>query len=62
MKITAKEKHVFVRNHDNFRMSNEIHLGYDFSTGIKRQDKIEYYREEPMTEEELKRLEEKLGD
>ena len=52
MKITAKENHIFVRIHDNFRMSNEIHLGYDFSTGIKRQDKIEYYHEEPMTEDE----------
>ena len=59
MKITAKENHVFVRTHDNFRMSNEIHLGYDFSTGVKRKDKIEYYHEKPMTEEELKRLEEK---
>jgi hypothetical protein len=59
MKIKAKENHIFVRIHDNFRMSNEIHLGYDFSTGVKRQDKIEYYREEPMTEEELQRLQEK---
>lgn len=59
MKIKAKENHIFVRIHDNFRTSNEIHLGYDFSTGVKRQDKIEYYREEPMTEEELQRLQEK---
>ena len=59
MKITAKENHIFVRTHDNFRFGNEIHLGYDFSTGVKRQDKKEYYREELMTEDELKRLEEK---
>lgn len=59
MRIKAKEKHIFVRKHDNFRMGNEIHLGYDFSTGVKRKDKIEYYREESMTEEELQRLEEK---
>lgn len=56
MKITAKENHVFVRNHDGFRMGNEIHLGIDYSTGVKRQDKIEYYHEEPMTEDELKNI------
>lgn len=58
-KITAQEGYIFVRIHDNFKMSNEITLGYDYSTGVKRQDKIEYYREEPMTEEELQRLQEK---
>jgi len=58
-KITAQEGYIFVRIHDGFKMSNEITLGYDFSTGVKRQDKIEYYREEPMTEEELQRLQEK---
>ena len=60
MKITAKEKHVFVRTHDNFRFGNEVHLGYDYSTGVKREDKEEYYHEEPMTEEELERLQEQM--
>jgi len=57
--IKAAEGKIFVRIHDGFKMSNEITLGYDYSTGVKRQDKIEYYREEPMTEEELQRLQEK---
>lgn len=26
-------------------MGNEIHLGFDFSTGVKRQDLPEYYEE-----------------
>lgn len=52
--ITAEEGYVFVRIHDNFVMSNEIVLGYDYSTGVKRLDKEEYYRQEvaPETETE----------
>lgn len=45
MKITAQEGKVFKRIHDNYIMGNEIHLGYDFSTGAKREDKPEYYTE-----------------
>lgn len=51
MKITAKENHVFVRNHDGFRMGNEIHLGIDYSTGVPREDLPEYYEEIPKEEE-----------
>ena len=52
-KIKAEEGKIFVRIHDNFKMSNEITLGYDYSTGVKREDKEEYYRQEvaPETEE-----------
>ena len=52
-KITAEEGKIFVRIHDNFKMSNEITLGYDYSTGVKREDKEEYYREEVESEDEL---------
>ena len=45
MKITAETGKVFRRIHDGFVMSNEIYLGYDFSTGIKRQDLPEYYEQ-----------------
>lgn len=36
---------VFQRNHDKMILGNEIVLGYDYSTGNKRKDKIEYYTE-----------------
>jgi hypothetical protein len=50
--IKAAEGKIFVRIHDGFKMSNEITLGYDYSTGVKREDKEEYYRQEvaPKTE------------
>lgn len=44
--IKAEKGKIFVRIHDNFKMSNEITLGYDYSTGVKREDKEEYYRQE----------------
>lgn len=37
--ITANNGKVFVRIQDNFMMSNEIVLGYDYSIGVKRLDK-----------------------
>ena len=51
--ITAEEGKIFVRINDNFKMSNEIVLGYDYSTGVKREDKEEYYRQEVAPEIEL---------
>lgn len=45
MTITATLGKVFRRIHDGFIMGNEIHLGFDFSTGVKRQDLPEYYEE-----------------
>lgn len=50
--IIADEGKIFVRIHDNFKMSNEITLGYDYSTGVKREDKAEYYRQEIAPEPE----------
>jgi hypothetical protein len=45
MKITAATGKVFRRKHDGFIMGSEIHLGYDYSTGTKRQDLPEYYEQ-----------------
>lgn len=53
--IIAKEGYIFVRIHDNFKMSNEITLGYDYSTGVKREDKEEYYKQELLPEEDTKK-------
>ena len=54
-KITAEEGKIFVRIHDGFKMSNEITLGYDYSTGVKREDSIENYEQidKPIEEEKL---------
>jgi len=41
--VKAQEGKVFRRIHDGFVMGNEIHLGYDHSTGVKRPDLPEYY-------------------
>ena len=51
-KIIAKEGMVFQRIHDGMIFGNEIYLGMDYSTGEKRQDKSEYYRqiEQPIVE------------
>lgn len=61
-KIKAEEGKIFVRIHDNFKMSNEITLGYDYSTGVKREDKEEYYRQEVAPETEIEEYEFKDGE
>ena len=43
--IKASEGKIFKRIHDGFLMGNEIVLGYDYSTGTQREDKLEYYEE-----------------
>lgn len=43
--ITATEGKTFRRIHDQFIMGSEIALGVDFSTGVPREDKVEYYEE-----------------
>jgi hypothetical protein len=50
MIIRAKQNRVFKRIHDGFIMGNEIVLGVDYSTGMPRQDKPEYYEEVPDPE------------
>ena len=52
-KITANEGFVWKRKHDGFIMGEEIHLGYDYSTGVKRVDKEEYYEQVEADEEEI---------
>lgn len=61
-KIKAEEGKIFVRIHDGFKMSNEITLGYDYSTGVKREDKEEYYRQEVAPETEIEEYEFKDGE
>ncbi len=51
MTIYAKPGNIFVREHDGFRMGETVSLGYDYSTGVKRLDLPEYYREELDTME-----------
>jgi hypothetical protein len=60
MIITAEKGKVFRRKHDGFIMSDTIILGYDFSTGVKRQDLPEYYEQvddETPNDEKLAALE-----
>ena len=45
MIITADTGNIFRRIHDGFIMGSEIALGYDYSTGIARQDLPEYYEQ-----------------
>lgn len=49
-KITANEGYTFKRIHDGVVMGEEIYLGYDWSTGMKREDKEEYYEQIPIEE------------
>ena len=57
MRITSKEGKVFRRIHDGVIMGDTIILGYDFSTGKKREDKKEYYEEVDIPEIEDSRPE-----
>jgi hypothetical protein len=43
--IYAEEGKVFRRIHDGMVFGNRIDLGFDFSTGEKREDKGEYYEQ-----------------
>jgi len=45
MKIIASNGKTFMRIHDGFIMGEEIELGVDYSTGVPREDKREYYEE-----------------
>ena len=45
MTITASEGYVFRRIHDGFIMGKMIVLGIDYSTGVPREDKPEYYEQ-----------------
>lgn len=63
--ITASEGMIFRRIHDGLEMGSAIILGFDYSTGEKREDKAEYYEEveKPvgaMSKEDAERLNELL--
>lgn len=45
MTIYADEGMTFKRKHDGFIMGQEIALGIDYSTGVARVDKPEYYEQ-----------------
>lgn len=45
MIIIASQNNIFRRIHDGVLFGKEIVLGFDFSTGIERQDLAEYYEE-----------------
>jgi len=53
MTITADTGKVFRRIHDGFVMGAEIHLGHDYSTGVKRIDMPEYYEQIDVPDEEI---------
>ena len=48
--ITAQEGKVYRRIHDGMIFGNQILLGYDYSTGVKRVDKPIYYEQIPDPE------------
>lgn len=55
-KIIAAEGKVFSRLLDGVIFGKEIYLGIDYSTGIAREDKEEYYEQidEPIIEDPFK--------
>jgi len=44
-KIIASEGKLFQRIIDKVIFGKEIYLGFDYSTGVKREDLAEYYEE-----------------
>ena len=46
----ADEGKIFRRKHDHFLMGESISLGYDYSLGFKRIDKIDFYEQIPDPE------------
>ena len=43
--MIADTGNIFRRIHDGFLMGSEINLGFEYSTGIERQDLPEYYEQ-----------------
>jgi len=43
--IAAEDGKVFKRKHDEFIIGHEVVLGIDFSTGVEREDRAEYYEQ-----------------
>ena len=51
--LTADEGKTFIRIHDGYDMGNGIQLGIENSTGVVREDKVEYYEEIDIPKEEI---------
>ena len=51
MTLTADIGKVFRRIHDGYIMGATLQLGYDYSTGVKREDLPEYYEQVEDTTE-----------
>ena len=52
MIVKANEGKTFRRIIDGFMIGNTINLGIDYSTGIEREDTIEYYEEIDIPKED----------
>lgn len=51
--LTADEGKTFIRIHDGYDMGSGIQLGVENSTGVVREDKVEYYEEIDIQKEEI---------
>ena len=51
--LTADEGKTFIRIHDGYDMGKGIQLGVENSTGVVREDKVEYYEEIDIPKEEI---------
>lgn len=50
--MTADNGYTFIRIIDGFEIGTPIYLGIDYSTGVPREDKPEYYQETLIPEPE----------
>lgn len=48
--LIAGNGKVIVRRHDSMEMGERVYLGVDYSTGMPREDKPEYYEETKLAE------------
>ena len=51
--MKADEGKTFRRIHDGYDMGSGIQLGVENSTGVVREDKVEYYEEIDIPKEEI---------
>lgn len=49
--LSADEGMEFIRKHDKLSMGAEIWLGIDYSTGVAREDRPDYYEEVAIEEQ-----------
>ncbi len=51
--VYAEEGNVFQRKHDGLIMGSKLSLGYDYSLGFRRIDKVEFYKQIPNPDLEV---------